>query len=81
MIKDCLRNTYRHYSWIELGESWNSQPDDILSVAYYYTGDIRKSYRHALRAFELNPDDKRIAKNLKIISLKLCEEVRHGAKI
>ena len=81
LVKDCLKNTYRHYSWMELGESWNSQPDDILSVAYYYTGNVEKSYRHALRACELNPDDGRMMENLKMITSALCGEVRYGAKI
>lgn len=76
MVKDSIKNTFRHYSWMELGESWNSQPDDILSIAYYYTGHIKKSCKHAMRAHELNPDDERIAENLKMIIAKLCRKGR-----
>lgn len=31
-----LSKSYRHYTWVERDKSYNEQPSDILSVAYYY---------------------------------------------
>lgn len=63
-VKDALKNSYRHYSWIERDSSWRETPDDILSVAYFYLNLKEKAYIHALKAHNLNPYDDRIENNM-----------------
>lgn len=54
----------RLYSWLEGGESWRSEPHDILGVAYYYLGDKLKSRFHTELALKYQPDSERLKKNL-----------------
>jgi hypothetical protein len=47
--------------WSEEKASWEEKPWDILSVAYYNTGNIEKAKRYVALAYKTNPNDKRIA--------------------
>lgn len=47
--------------------SFNETPYDLLSIAYYYTGDIEKSLENIDKALKINPKNKRIKDNKKII--------------
>ena len=42
------------------------KPYDLLSIAYFYTGDREKSIENAERALSLSPDNERIKGNLKL---------------
>jgi tetratricopeptide (TPR) repeat protein len=71
LVKECKRRTFRHYTWLERGESWAEQIDDILSVAYYWLEEYDLAHLHVLRALSLNPHGERIQKNLTFIEDKL----------
>ena len=45
--------------------------DDLLSLAYYNTGNIDKAVKYATKALEINPDNERIKNNLEIMRSKL----------
>ena len=51
--------------------SWDSTPYDLLSISEYYLGEFSESLKNAKKALELNPKDKRIRNNIKIIEKKL----------
>lgn len=73
-VKEALQKTYRHYNWLERDNSWLGQVDDILSISYYYTGEIQRSYCHCLTALKFNPDDQRIIYNEKFIKNELLNK-------
>lgn len=72
-IKECLSKSYRHYSWLERGDSWTYAPYDVLAIAYYYTGDYDKSYTNAKKALYYEPNDERLLYNLTFIENKLFD--------
>lgn len=51
--------------------SWNNTIYDLLSLAYYYTGDIKSALKNINIAIEMNPTDERLQKNKRIIIEKL----------
>lgn len=67
-VKAALKNSRRHYTWIERDKSWNEQPDDILSIAYFYTGRLDDARRCVLSAHSLSPSDERISNNVAVIT-------------
>lgn len=68
MIQECISKTYRHYSWLERDNSWLESIDDILSISYFYIGEIDKSYFHVKKALAFDEDNKRIRSNYELIS-------------
>jgi tetratricopeptide (TPR) repeat protein len=66
-VFEALAKSYRHFTWIERDNSWNEQADDILAVAYYWTGNKELALQHAEKAVELNPHDERLQQNLEFI--------------
>lgn len=67
-IKKGLEKSVRHYSWLERDKSWNVEPYDLLSLAYYYSGDKLKSLGCAFKAWTYNNKDERILKNIEKIT-------------
>lgn len=51
--------------------SWNNTVYDLLSIAYFYTGDINKSLENIDIAIKMNPEDERLANNKKLIESKI----------
>ena len=51
--------------------SWNNTIYDLLSIAYFYTGDINKSLENVKIAIKMNPKDERLINNKKIIESKI----------
>ena len=51
--------------------SWNNTVYDLLSIAYFYTGDINKSLENVKIAIQMNPEDERLINNKKLIESKL----------
>lgn len=47
--------------------SFDETIDDLLSLAYYNLGDNTKAIDHAKKALEINPNNKRIIKNLEFM--------------
>lgn len=70
-VQDALDKSYRHYNWLERDSSWMEKPDDILSISYYYIGEMDNSHNHVLKALELNPTDQRIIGNKVLIENKI----------
>lgn len=66
-VNEALVKSYRHFTWVERDNSWNEQVDDILAVAYYWTGNKELALHHAEKAIELNPYDERLQINLDFI--------------
>lgn len=64
---EALKITERPRTYISEAESWGSLPYDLLSVAYFYTGNKIEACKAIDKALELNPTDKRLFENRKII--------------
>lgn len=47
--------------------AWNETPYDLASLAYYYTGNYKKSLEYTWKALKIAPDNKRLQNNLKIV--------------
>lgn len=47
--------------------SWDNTVYDLLSIAYFYTGDMNKSLENVLEALKMNPNDERLQNNKKLI--------------
>lgn len=73
-IQQALHNGVRHYSWLERDSSWSYQPYDLLSLAYFYSGEKEKSFLCAYKAWNLNKEDERLKHNLDIIAEVLEKE-------
>ena len=50
--------------------SFNETPYDLLSICYYNLGNYDKSYKNVKIAYKMNPKDKRIKNNKKLIRKK-----------
>ena len=73
-VHACIKNTYRHFSWIERDTSWTYQPYDILAIAYYYSGHKIKSLGYAYKAYEINKDNERLKNNVEQIIKNIKDE-------
>ena len=61
-----LKNSYRHYTWLERDTSWTWQPYDMLCLAYFYDGNPRQSALYAAKALLYEPTNERLFNNLKL---------------
>ena len=73
IIKDGLENSIRHYTWLERDRSWLDEPYDLLSLAYYYSGNKKEALVYAVKAYSLNRSDERLKNNVEEI-LKTMED-------
>ena len=64
---EALKNSIRRFSWLERDNSWNEQPYDILSIAYYYLDEINKALDNVNKALEFNNKNTRILLNKEYI--------------
>ena len=81
IMKDCLKNTYRHYSWLENDTSWTYSIYDILSISYFYINDIDNSYVNIEKAMNLTDGyDDRISKNYDLIKSQFVTKLKGGNK-
>lgn len=71
VVQDCLKNTFRHYTWLERGSTWTYELYDALSISYFYLGDIDNSLLNIHKALHHAPDDERLLNNLKLIEQNL----------
>lgn len=65
--KLALKKGVRYYTWLERDNSWSYEPFDILSLAYYYSGDKLKSLSYAVKAATYDKNNKRLQKNIDLI--------------
>ena len=69
IIKQGIRKSYRHYTWVERDLSWSYEPWDLLCLAAYYGDHKRDSIIYAAKALSYEPNNKRLQNNL-----RLCTE-------
>lgn len=65
LIKD-RKNTY-----ITDNACYEDKPYDLLSIAYYYTGDMQNALTNAQKALELCPDNERIKSNIRLFKKQM----------
>lgn len=68
-IKEGIKNSYRHYTWVERDASWSYEPWDLLCLASYYNGHKKDSIAYAAKALSFCPGDDRLQSNL-VLCLK-----------
>ena len=66
-----LKITNREKVYINEIFSWNHTIYDLRSIAYYYTGKYKASYKNIILAIKNNPNDDRLINNKKLIENKL----------
>ena len=66
-IEEALKIKVRPDTYICEAESWGSLPYDILSLAYFYTGQYSKAVKAAEKAVEISPNEDRLKNNLKLM--------------
>lgn len=66
-IKISIKETYRHYTWLERDISWTYEPYDLLSLAAYYGGYKRDSLGYAMKALSIEPTNERLKNNVDLI--------------
>ena len=65
--KESLKNGVRHYTWLERDHSWTYEPYDILSLAYYYSGNKMTSLSYAVKALSYDKENERLKNNVDVI--------------
>lgn len=70
-LRQALKIKNKTLSYINEERAWNETIYDLLSVACYYNNKLNDSIRFCKKASKINPNDKRIQANLKILSSKI----------
>ncbi len=70
-IEKALKITDRKETYITDISCYKEKPYDLLSIAYYYAGDIKNAVKNAERALEFSPGDERISNNLTLFRKQL----------
>ena len=65
-IKKGLKNSYRHFTWLERDSSWSFEPWDLLCLATFYGGKKRDSIAYAAKALSFEPTNERLQSNLNL---------------
>lgn len=73
-ISECLKKTYRHYTWLERDTSWTHEPYDLMALALYYSGDKVGSLSFAVKAYGYDPEDKRLRDNVNLILESISDD-------
>ena len=68
VVEEGLTQSFRHYNWLERGDTWREKPYDILGISYYYLGNYEKSKENMLKALEYNPTNERLKNNLSFLN-------------
>ena len=66
-VKEGMKKGIRHYTWLERDNSWTYEPYDILSLAYYYSGNKALSLAYATKALTYDKTNERLKNNVDII--------------
>lgn len=75
-VKQGLKKSWRHYTWLERDTSWTWEPWDLLCMSSFYNGDKLNSIAYAAKALNFEPTNERLKYNLNIcISLSKEEEL------
>lgn len=65
-VKTALRQSYRHFTWLERDTSWSYEPYDILCQACFYGGHKKDSIVYAAKALSYDKTNQRLGDNLDI---------------
>lgn len=68
---EALKITEKSNVYINMGYSWDHTPDDLKAIACYWLGMYNIALVHAERALSMEPDNKRLQRNLDFIKKKL----------
>ena len=63
-IKEGIRKSFRHYTWLERDTSWSYEPWDLLCLATFYGGNKKDSITYAAKALSFEPTNERLKSNL-----------------
>lgn len=63
LINEALGITDRPGTYMTTPQAWSERPYDLLSLAYYYAGDINNALANAEKAAAIAPEDERLQKN------------------
>lgn len=66
IIKEGLRKSHRHFTWLERDTSWSYEPWDLLCLATYYGGKKKDSIVYASKALSYEPNNKRLSDNVRL---------------
>ena len=70
-----LEITQRPRTYITEAESWSAEPYDLLSLAYYYTGQYTRALAMGEEAVKRDVQNRRLRDNLRLIRQRvLCEQ-------
>ena len=72
-IKMGMKNSWRHYTWLERNESWSWEPWDLLCQIHFYNGNKLESIAYAAKALSFEPSNSRLQENLELC-LNLSED-------
>ena len=73
---DALKNTYRHYTWLERDTTWTYEIWDLLCLVEYYSddGSKEKAFEYAAKALSFSPREERLVENLKQCSAAVSDK-------
>lgn len=68
MVEEALKIPERSPVYVNMGYCWDSTPDDLGAVSCYRLGMMERAFDHARAALRLDPENKRLQKNLRLIA-------------
>lgn len=71
LVKEAQKITEKSKVYVNMGYSWNERFDDLGAVCCYRLGLYEEALKHAQKAREINPGDKRLEENYRMIEKKL----------
>ncbi|MDR1699802.1 MAG: glycosyltransferase [Lachnoclostridium sp.] len=70
MTNEALKIKEKSGVYVNMGYSWDYNPDDLAAIANYRLGNYEESLIHAERALEYAKEDERLINNVKLIKLQ-----------
>jgi len=68
---NALKIDDRPMTYVSRGYAWGAQPYDIAGTCAFYIGLLEESFKHTKTAYEKDPSNERIKKNLELIGSRL----------
>jgi len=70
-----LKIDFRYKSYINEPFSWDNTVYDLLSLAYFYTGNTDKALFYIDKAIDMNPTDRRLIQNKQVFEKQKKSEI------
>lgn len=67
MANEALKIGGKSKTFVNMGYSWDSTPDDLCAIAAYWMGLTEQALQHAKNALKFSPANERLKNNLRII--------------